>query len=1018
MKYALSDYLMKSEAECVQGLLDTLIWDDTRAAKIRDQTVARITAMRGAKRKAGSIEGFFQSYGLDTQEGIALMCLAEALLRVPDSKTADRLIEERLRGLSWDGDDAQDDWIMRMAALGLNATRATLESPLARLGEPVIRAAMTQGMKILGGQFVMGQDIKEALKAAQILHHDKGYSFSFDMLGEGARTYPDAQTYFESYQHALSVLKDAGQGSQHGISVKLSALHPRYQVAQEDVCVPDVSQKIIHLAGIARAGNIILTIDAEESERLELSLKIIRAVMKDPVVKGWDGFGLAIQAYSKRALPLIETMIEEVKSAQQKIHIRLVKGAYWDSEIKRAQMKGLVDYPLFTRKHHTDLSYLTCAQVLLNARDVIYPMFGTHNAYTVEAILEMAAGREGGFEFQRLFGMGDILFDQIREEERAPVRIYAPVGIHKDLLPYLVRRLLENGANSSFVNKAFDAHISPSFFGRDPVARTKEEGGIPHPDIKLPSAIFTGRTNAQGLDLDDTPTRQRLLQAIQERFNEREKKAFSIIDGRMDSATAGRSINNPADRSEEIGYVHDADEALIAKAFQSAQKSFPVWSRVQAQERARILNAIAHLYEQNRDTLMALCIHEAGKTIPDALAEVREAVDFCRYYAQQGIRDFDENGRVLESYTGEENRLSFTPRGVFVCISPWNFPLAIFTGQIVAALMAGNTVIAKPAEQTPFIAQAAVKLMHKAGIPTDTLHLLQGDGRVGEKIVQHKGVCGVAFTGSSVAARAINQTLAAKEGAIVPLIAETGGQNVMIADSTCLSEQVVDDVIIGAFASAGQRCSATRVLCIQDDVADGVLTMLKGAMENLILGDPRFYKTDIGPVIDEEALQRLQQHKSRLEGIGTLIAQSPLPEHYKVQGHFFAPVAYQIHSLSDLTEEVFGPILHVVKFKAQDLPKLYEEINQTGYGLTFGMHTRLQNRAYEAARAVNAGNVYINRSMIGAVVGVQPFGGNGLSGTGPKAGGPNYLHRFANEKTISINTTASGGNTSLVMLGE
>jgi RHH-type proline utilization regulon transcriptional repressor/proline dehydrogenase/delta 1-pyrroline-5-carboxylate dehydrogenase len=1017
----LSPYLSMPENKCVAALAASLNWTGARSARITARAVDTVKKMRAAKRKPGSIENFFQAYSLSTQEGIALMCLAEALLRVPDSATANALIRDKIARTTWIKGKGGDDWMLRMAGLGLSVGKGTLDGPFSKLGEPVIRKAISEGMKILGGQFVLGQTIEEAQKNAAALQAEKGYFFSYDMLGEGARTREDAETYFRSYEAAIdSIGQSRGrkEKAHPGISVKLSALHPRYSFAQEAECVPALTAKLTALARKAANYNICLTVDAEEVDRLETSLKIIRSVVEDITLTGWEGFGLAVQAYGKRALPLIENLIELARANGKRLQVRLVKGAYWDTEIKRAQMKGLAEYPVFTRRVHTDISYLACAQKLLQARDAVYPMFGTHNAYTVQAVLDLADGTMEGFEFQRLFGMGDSLYDVFLREEKVPVRIYAPVGVHQDLLPYLVRRLLENGANSSFVNKVFDEAVSPEKLAKDPVEMALEQGCSPHPSIPLPSRIFWGRDNSQGIDLDDSPTLQKLLLQMEKAFDRREVNAASIVHGVHEKVGSYDEIRNPADGTELIGHSYSANDMLVEKAFGLGLRAFPEWNRVAASRRAAILNRIADLYEENTPLLLTLCVREAGKTLADAVAEAREAVDFCRYYAALGAKDFDENGEILRSYTGESNKILLQGRGVFVCISPWNFPLAIFTGQVVAALMAGNSVLAKPAEQTPFIAQVAVTLMHRAGVPKDVLHLMIGDGRIGERLVQHKDVAGVAFTGSTNAAWSINRMLAAKDGPIVPLIAETGGQNAIIADSSALVEQVVDDVVLSAFGSAGQRCSAARVLFVQEDIADKTIKMLQGAMAELKIGHPQFYATDIGPLIDEEALEALQRHKSALAGIGKFVAETPLSDELRKGGHYFAPIAYEIPDLASLKGEVFGPALHIIRYRAEQFPEVIKSINDSGYGLTFGYHTRIDEAAEKAIHSVMAGNIYINRSIIGAVVGVQPFGGNGLSGTGPKAGGPHYLHRFAAEKTVSINTTAAGGNASLVMLEE
>ena len=1016
----LSQYLMKPETEVVAELVAALDWDEARALRVREQAIETITAMRAAKRRPGSIENFFQTYSLSTREGLALMQLAEALLRIPDSATANRLIEDKIAGTDWSAEDGGNDWLLKLARIGLSASQSTLGGPLAKLGAPVIRAALGEGMKMLGNQFVLGQTIGEAVSNAAKIAAEKNCLFSYDMLGEGARTEEDAEIYYKAYEAAIDEIgRSKMRGAHHpGISVKLSALHPRFTVSQEDRCVPALTAKLTALARQAAALNICLTVDAEESDRLELSLKIIRPLIEDITLTGWEGFGLAVQAYGKRALPLIDNLIELARANGKRLQLRLVKGAYWDAEIKRAQVKGLADYPVFTRKIHTDLSYLACAQKMLNARDCLYPMFGTHNAATVRAIIEMAGSDRAGFEFQRLFGMGENLYDLVGQADKLPVRIYAPVGRHRDLLPYLVRRLLENGANSSFVGKVFDESLPPEALVPDPVEAALTGKGQPHGSIRLPCRIFPDRPNSSGIDLDDAQSLQSTLTEMAQSFDRREVVCGPIVSGQTDRLGHQSDIYNPADLSERIGSVYSATHDHVDKAFRAGTRSFRAWRDRPATERAAILNRVADLYEENRALLLALCVHEAGKTVPDAVAELREAVDFCRYYAAQGGRLFDTNGEILRSYTGESNKILLQGRGCFVCISPWNFPLAIFTGQVVAALMGGNAVLAKPAEQTPFIAQAAVQLMHKAGVPADILHLLTGDGRVGEMLVAHACCAGVAFTGSTEAAWSINRTLAAKHGPIVPLIAETGGQNALVADSSALTEQVVDDAIVSAFGSAGQRCSAARILFVADDVFEKTISMLRGAMSQLRIGNPQFYATDIGPVIDAEALGALQRHRARLEGYGRLIAEAELPDELSRRGHYFAPCAYEINDLESLKGEVFGPILHVMRYRAGELPSLIKTLNDTGFGLTFGFHTRIDAAAEEVIASIAAGNIYINRSIIGAVVGVQPFGGQGLSGTGPKAGGPHYLPRFATEKTISVNTTAAGGNASLVMLGD
>lgn len=1004
----------------MRDLIASLEWDEIRARRVSARAVHLIEQVRGMRRKAGSIESFFQQYSLSTPEGVALMCLAEALLRIPDGPTAGALIKDKIAGTRWINKAAGDgDWLTRAAGLGLSISGATLNSLFEKLGEPVIRQAIAGAMNILGGQFVVGQDIDEARKNAAKLE-EKGYHLSYDMLGEGARTAADAQTYFENYQRAIEALATDGKGP-HGpsISVKLSALHPRFRFEQAERCVPEITARLVTLCRMAVASGIDITVDAEEAERLEITLEIIENVCATEGLRRWNGLGVAVQAYQKRSMAAIDRLLTIAREHDRRIRVRLVKGAYWDSEIKRAQVQGLPDYPVYTRKVNTDVSYLACAQKLLENREHFYPMFGTHNAYSVAAILDMAGVSRGGFEFQKLFGMGDALYDALLREEVASVSVYAPVGEYQFLLPYLVRRLLENGANSSFVNKIFDRGIDPQTLAADPVASAQQNDNKRHPKIPLPAHLYGGgRLNSSGIDLSDAASVKTLLQQIEKSFTPDKYTARPVLGNKTYKNPLPVAVRNPANLDEIVGSVHFTQTRLIDPAFETARSGFAKWSSMSAHKRAAVLENIAYLMEGNRAALMMMCVKEGGKTIPDALAEVREAVDFCRYYAAQGRRLFDETGMRLPGPTGESNIYTMGPRGTFVCISPWNFPLAIFTGQIVAALMAGNAVVAKPAEQTSLVAAMAVHLMYKAGVPKEALVFLPGDGRVGEAIVQHKEVAGVAFTGSTAAARSINQTLAAKDGPIVPLIAETGGQNAFIADSSALTEQVVDDVMTSAFGSAGQRCSAARVFFVQEDVADVTLDMLRGAMDQLRLGDPSALSTDIGPVIDEEALALLQRHKTRLEGAGRHIATAPLNDAHKNAGHFFAPMAYEIPSLDFLKGEVFGPILHVIRFKAHEMDSIIKQINETGYGLTFGLHTRIDSAAKKITDAAHVGNAYVNRSTIGAVVGVQPFGGHGLSGTGPKAGGPYYLLRFANEKVVSTNTVAAGGNASLVMLEE
>ncbi|GJL85558.1 MAG: bifunctional protein PutA [Micavibrio sp.] len=1024
MTHDLSSYLYADEAQCVEELLASRKWDGVVTARTKKKAKDLVEKIRTEKRKPGELESFLQQYSLTTDEGLSLMCLAEALLRIPDAQTASALIKDKVAAANWLSTvGSSKDWVVKAAGVGLFVTSKTLDGVLSRMGEPIIREAMIKAMRLLGKQFVLGETIEEAEQNAQV-YRDKGYRMSYDMLGEGARTAVDAQHYFESYHHAIGYIGERrarDKARKPGISVKLSALHPRYEYAQAEHCLPEMIHTVKKLALHAASHQIAFMIDAEESERLDISVQIAESVLSDPMFEHWEDFGMAVQAYQKRAYPLIGHLAELTKTHKSRMQIRLVKGAYWDSEIKRAQVLGLSDYPVFTRKSNTDLSFQACAALLFENSGRFYPMIGTHNAQSAAAVLKLAEDKNIFFELQRLYGMGESLFDVVQREEQSAMSVYAPVGNHHDLLPYLVRRLLENGANSSFVNKLLDPKEPMENMTRDPVVAARENEDKRHPLIPLPKDIYKedvygeGRRNSEGLDLDDGATTEPLLKTINKAkfLNE----AAPLIGGKLHKDTIVEDVTNPA-TGEKIGEAWPANDGLVEQAFEIAGKAFESWSKTPAETRAQALEKFAELLEKNRDELIGLCVHEAGKTIPDAVAEIREAVDFCLYYAERGRKDFDEKGTRLQGPTGERNILTMHGRGVFVCISPWNFPLAIFTGQIVAALMAGNTVIAKPAEQTPLIAMKAVELMHKAGIPAGAINLLPGGGRIGASIVQHESVAGVAFTGSTDIARAINLSLAKRKGAIVPLIAETGGQNAMIVDSSALPEQVVDDVITSAFGAAGQRCSALRVLFLQDEIADKIIRMLEGAMATLRIGNPADISTDIGPVIDSQAHDVLKKHRKKLEGFGKKIYEVDLGKDITKKGHFFAPCAFQLENMEGLTKEVFGPILHIICYKADKLDDIIEDINATGYGLTLGVHSRIDTTQQHITNAARVGNAYVNRSMIGATVGVQPFGGQGLSGTGPKAGGPHYLQRFATEKVVSTDTTAQGGNASLVSLEE
>ncbi len=1016
MKPAFAIDHLRDETACVETLQASLQWDQNHASLVAIQAGEFVRRIREQKSSLSEIETFLEQYPLSSAEGLALMTLAEALLRIPDSDTADTLIAEKMASGQWDSQSgSKGGGLMKLAGVGMNLAQKTLGSFLGDIGRPVIRKSMQEAIRRIGHQFVIGETIKAALGNAANLEK-KGFLMSYDMLGEGARTAEDAERYFDNYITACDAIGNASDKSRPpqqkaGMSVKLSALYPRYTWAQRDKCVPALIERLTLLCRRAASYNIALTVDAEEADRLELAWEIISTVAANSEFADWKGFGMAVQAYDKRAFLLIDEVAALARQTGRTIQVRLVKGAYWDTEIKRAQIAGLPRYPVFTRKVNTDLSYLACARKLLAHRGPIYPMFATHNAHTVAAVLDLAGTSKAGFEFQRLYGMGSALHDQIIAMG-LPSRIYAPTGSYEDLLPYLVRRMLENGANTSFVNKVRGETEVQTLIA-DPVLQALANEPKHQPNLPLPEDIYANRSNSAGIDLSASATRESLLEDIPAPTYWRETAITPIIDGAWPIKSGAQQTHfSPAALGEPVVEVWDTTADRIDNAFAIARKGFAQWSKTTAAQRSLVLRKTADLLEKNTATLIGLLQHEGGKTLNDCISEIREAVDFCRYYAQEG-EDLFGHGETLPGPTGEENILSLSGRGVFVCISPWNFPLAIFMGQIAAALMAGNSVIAKPAEQTPAIAFEAVRLLIEAGLPHSVITLLPGDGRIGAALTAHKDVAGVAFTGSTEVARLINRTLAAKDSAIVPLIAETGGQNAMLVDSSALPEQVVDDVILSAFGSAGQRCSALRVLYLQDDIADRTIKLLQGALKELVVGDPRKVETDIGPVIDADALKALNKHREYLSGFAKLLGEATLPQ--GLNGFYIAPSAYEIDSLSRIPHEVFGPILHIIRYAAKDRARIIEEINTTGYGLTFGLHSRLQGESEKTAQTVEAGNIYINRSMIGAVVGVQPFGGRGLSGTGPKAGGPYYLHRFANEKVVSTNTTATGGNIALLL---
>ena len=1034
---AINAEYLGDETRIVRRSADIARLDAADAQRVRTGAQDLVNDVRSARRAQSGLDAFLREYDLGSKEGVVLMCLAEALLRIPDSNTADKLIAEKISAGDWAGRVGDSSSLFVNASTwGLMLTgrivlpeeehtrdpASFLARLVARIGEPVVRTALRQAMRILGAQFVMGRNIEEAIRRARDADN-RAYRHSFDMLGEGALTQAGAEKYFTAYRNAIEAVAggypDAAGPDRASISVKLSALHPRYERAQRERVHRELTPRIIELAEIAAQRGVALTIDAEESERLELSLEIIAAVMQARQLHGWEGFGLAMQAYQRRALDVVDWLVALAQQTRRRLNVRLVKGAYWDSEIKRGQERGLDGYPVFTRKVNTDVSYLACARKLFGSDpNLIYPQFATHNAHTVAYVLTLARQSPArAFEFQRLHGMGEELYAQIVEgnTRRAPCRVYAPVGSHEELLPYLVRRLLENGANTSFVNRIVDERLPAAEVARDPIDEVDKLEQIPHPRIVAPRHMFGAeRMNSGGLNLADPQVlesfRSEAASAIERSFS-----AAPLVARRRSSGPA-RVQTNPANSEDRVGGVSDAGDKDVAAALNNAAAAQADWDATDASIRAAALRKCADMFEARRADLMTLCMREAGKTVNDALAEVREAVDFLRYYAADGQRQFGAR-TVLPGPTGESNELALHGRGVFACISPWNFPLAIFTGQVSAALAAGNSVIAKPAEQTPLIATLAVQMLHESGIPAEVLSLLPGDGAtVGKALLADERVAGVAFTGSNDTAQIINRQLAARSGAIATLIAETGGQNVMLVDSSALPEQVVLDAVGSAFNSAGQRCSALRVLLVQEDIADRVIELLRGYMDELIVGDPALLATDVGPVIDADARKMLEDHLARMQGVARWVHRSPIQKSVAQGGFFFAPAALEIDSLTTLQREVFGPVMHVLRYRARDLDQVLDSVNALGFGLTLGVHTRIESTARRIAARARVGNVYVNRNMVGAVVGVQPFGGCGLSGTGPKAGGPHYLARFATERTITINTAAVGGNTSLLAM--
>jgi RHH-type proline utilization regulon transcriptional repressor/proline dehydrogenase/delta 1-pyrroline-5-carboxylate dehydrogenase len=989
-------------------------------ARIDRRATTLIRAIRRRTGGFGGLEDFLRAYSLSTKEGLALMVLAEALLRVPDAATADRLIEDKLGAGDWTAEGHTSGPLLVSASawtLGLTARiihpgetpDSVIERLVKRLGLPAVRAAIRQAMSLLGSHFVLAQTIEDALARAKA-HRELRYSF--DMLGEGARTASDAAHYFDAYAHAIRAIgESAGPDAlpaRPGISVKLSALHPRYEAVSRARVLKELVPRVLDLARSARAYDLNFTVDAEEADRLELSLDVFAAVLSDASLAGWDGCGLAVQAYQKRAPQVIDWLIALADQLDRRLMVRLVKGAYWDTEIKRAQERGIADYPVFTRKAMTDLCYAICARKLLAARPRLYPQFATHNASSVATVLE-EAGEARGFEFQRLHGMGEALYEGLREQmPGVPCRVYAPVGGHRDLLAYLVRRLLENGANSSFVTRAVDPAIPMAELIRHPEAIIGASEHARNSKIPLPRDLYRDRRNSAGLEFGDRRAVDALLREV--RGADALANVAPLIGGRA-RAGSSRPLVSPIEGTT-IGTVVAATAAQVSEAVTAARTAFPKWAATPVDARAAALERTADLIETNRAWLISLLQREGGKTLDDCVAEVREAADFCRYYALEARRTLAP--QLMPGPTGESNELRYRGRGVVVCISPWNFPLAIFTGQIAAALAAGNAVIAKPAEQTPLVASEAVRLLYAAGIPVNVLHLLPGDGKIGAALVEHSGVDGVVFTGSTEVARAINRALAAKDGSIVPLIAETGGINAMIVDATALPEQVADDVITSAFRSAGQRCSALRLLCLQEEVAERMLTMIAGATQELAVGDPRELSTHVGPVIDAEAKRNLDDWIATMQTRGAIRFRWDAARALPAGGTYVPPTVIELKSARELDREMFGPVLHIVRWRADALDALLDDIATNKTALTLGVQSRIESTVAHVVARLPNGNVYVNRNMIGAVVGTQPFGGSGLSGTGPKAGGPNYLRRLAVEQVVTINTAAAGGNAALL----
>ncbi len=1026
---------LADEQAVVDGLLDAL--DQSPALEGSIDKIARklVQNLRGENRSSGLIDSFLQEFTLSSEEGIVLMCLAEALLRIPDADTADALIRDKLTSGDWSAHLGQSEsllvnastWGMLLTGKWVTMDDITRQDPygfikrlVSKSGEPAIRVAVRQAMKFMGQEFVLAETMKNALEKSR-RQQAKGFSYSYDMLGEAAKTEKDAEAYTLAYQRAIEALTDSATSSDPvanpGISVKLSALHSRYEFGNIKRVESELYARLLQLATQAKEAQLGFNIDAEEADRLEPSLSLFEKLAHEPGLSGWDGLGFVVQAYQKRAPAVIDWMADLAQKTDHRFMLRLVKGAYWDTEIKHAQVEGQADYPVFTQKENTDLSYLVCARKMLDNSQAFYAQFATHNARTVASIMafvdEQPKVNKTSFEFQCLHGMGEALYEKVVSELNYQCRIYAPVGEHKRLLAYLVRRLLENGANTSFVNLLAKKDQDITTIIANPVTRVRGHQSHRHSGIPLPADLYRpGRTNSSGANLANSEWLDEYYTFLAS-ASDRQWAAAPLLGSKLKNSGDIQKVMNPAQAHQVSGTVQLTTNEQIENAFESAGSAFQKWNTLGGSKRAGILEKAADLYEEHRFELMAMCQLEAGKTLADALSEVREAVDFMRYYALRARKEFNDP-LEMDGPTGEANEYSLSGRGLFVCISPWNFPLAIFTGQVSAALVAGNVVLAKPAEQTPLIAWRAVQLLHEAGIPRSVLQYLPGEGRtVGAKLTSDSRVDGVTFTGGTDTARLIHTALANRPNSPLPhLIAETGGLNCMIVDSSALAEQVVGDVINSAFQSAGQRCSALRVLYVQDDIADGLINMIEGAMKELKTGDQMQLNTDVGPIIDEQARDALEAHIQKFSRKG-LLARAPSAEG---DGNIFAPVLIEIDGIQVLEKEIFGPVLHLARFKSRDLDKVIDAINASGYGLTLGVHSRINSTVNRIRDRARVGNLYVNRNIIGAVVGAQPFGGEGLSGTGPKAGGPHYLHRFAVERVVSTDTTAAGGNASLLTL--